>query len=174
MNTNNDPATQQQLQTLAQWLSCGDLDEHEIERIVGVCTQARAKPAETLRENYGSDAAKVAEYDPDGVTAFVLFIELEDYFAVADTVDELYEQIIEAFEQPALPDYPYDDNDFDTVSDFFTWVDAQLLAHHPKYQLISFGQSYTNDFQVILVYREQAPDILALCAKLELQAEACS
>src|SRR5690606_28576360 len=122
----------------------------------------------TLRTQYGSDAAKVAQYDPRGVTAFILFIELEDYFAVADTVDELYEQIVDAFEQPALPAYPYDDNDFQTVSDFYQWVDDQLLRHHGKYQLISFGESYTHDFQLVLVYREQVQGLLALCAQLGL------
>ncbi|HWK71356.1 MAG TPA: hypothetical protein VNS29_11010 [Burkholderiaceae bacterium] len=161
------------LARLIGMLSCGDLDPHETERIVNICIQAGDEPAETLRKHYGADAAKVAEYDPAGVMAFIVFVELEDYFAVADTVDELYEQVVDAFEQPALPDYPYDDNDFQTISDFYRWVDGQLLAHHAKYQLIGFGESYTNDFQVILVYREQAMDILSLCKELGLRAELC-
>ncbi|MGB6104608.1 MAG: hypothetical protein WBF88_12275 [Pusillimonas sp.] len=164
---------QQQLSRLIDLLSCDDMDEHEASRIVGVCMQARDEPEKILREHYGADAAKVAQYDPQGVMAFILFIELEDYFAVADTVDELYEQIVDAFEQPALPGYPYDDNDFQTVSDFYQWVDRQLLAHHGKYRLISFGESYTNDFQVILVYREQTDELLALSAALGLQAGLC-
>ncbi|UYO92646.1 hypothetical protein [Pollutimonas sp. M17] len=161
------------LARLIGMLSCGDLDPHETERIVNICIQAEDEPAETLRKHYGADAAKVAEYDPAGVMAFIVFVELEDYFAVADTVDELYEQVVDAFEQPALPDYPYDDNDFQTISDFYRWVDGQLLAHHGKYRLIAFGESYTNDFQVILVYREQAMDILSLCKELGLRAELC-
>src|SRR3546814_20693290 len=96
--------------------------------------------------DWSSDVCS-SDLDPKGVMAFILFIELEDYFAVADTVDEVYEQIVDAFEQPALPDYPYDDNDFQTVSAFYQWVDGQLLAHHNKYRLISFGERYTNDFQ---------------------------
>ncbi len=163
----------ERLGELIGMLSCGDLDEHETSRIVNICIQAKDRPAETLHENYGADAAKVAEYDPGGVMAFIIFVELEDYFAVADTVDELYEQIVDAFEQPALPDYPYDDNDFETISDFYRWVDRQLQEHHGKYRLIGFGESYTNDFQVILVYREQAADILALCKELGLRAELC-
>ncbi|MGB3288443.1 MAG: hypothetical protein WBA83_04125 [Burkholderiaceae bacterium] len=163
----------ERLTRLIGMLSCGDLDPHETERIVATCLQAQDEPAETLRKNYGADAAKIAEYDPKGVMAFIVFVELEDYFAVADTVDELYEQVVDAFEQPALPDYPYDDNDFQTISDFYRWVDGQLLAHHAKYRLIGFGESYTNDFQVVLVYREQVEDILSLCKELGLRAELC-
>lgn len=173
MNTKSTP-TAEQLTRLVALLSCNDMDEHETSRIVDVCLQAQAEPEKTLRTQYGTDAAKVAQYDPLGVTAFILFLELEDYFAVADTVDELYEQIVEAFEQPALPDYPYDDNDFQTVSDFYLWLDRQLLAHHAKYQLISFGESYTNDFQVVLVLREQTQELFALCEMLGLQAEPCA
>ncbi|MYN13764.1 hypothetical protein GSY71_11515 [Pusillimonas sp. TS35] len=161
------------LQALVRMLSCDDLDPHEVSRVVDICLQADADPAGTLRTYYGNNAANVAQYDPKGVTAYIVFLELEDYFAVSDTVDELYEQIIDAFEQPQLPEYPYEDNDFETVADFYRWVDAQLLAHHPRYQLISFGESYTNDFQVVLVYREQAADILDLCARLSLAAGLC-
>jgi len=163
----------QQLTRLIGLLSCDDLDEHETSHIVNICVQAQGEPAATLKEHYGADAAKVAEYDPQGVTAFILFIELEDYFAVADTVDELYEQIVGAFEHPELPGYPYDNNDFETISDFYQWVDRQLLAHHDKYCLISFGESYTNDFQTVLIHREQASAALALCQALDLKAEPC-
>ena len=164
---------EEKLAELLAMLSCNDLDEHETQRIVNICVQARDKPEETLQDNYGADAAKVAKYEPQGVIAFVIFVELEDYFAVADNVDELYEQIIDAFEHPALPEYPYDNNTFETLSDFYQWVDAQLLAHHDKYCLIAFGESYTSDFQVVLVHREKANEILALCKDLDLQAERC-
>jgi hypothetical protein len=163
-----------QLEQLIGLLSCNDLDEAEIERIAGVCLKADAEPTSTLADHYGMDAAQVARYDPEGTTAFIIFTELEDYFAVSDTVDELYEQVIDAFETPTLPDYPYDDNDFQSISDFFRWVDQQLLQHHEKYCLISFGESYTHDFQVILVYRSDVVEILQLCATLGIQAERCA
>lgn len=161
------------LNILIDALSCGDLDEHETARIVGICLQALENPAAVLAENYGGEAAEVAQYDPQGVIAFIVFIELEDYFAVADTVDELHEQIIAAFETPQLPAYPYDDNDFETVSDYFQWLDAQLLEHHAAYRLIHFGQSYTNDFQTVLIHRQEAESLLALCRDLALEAEYC-
>lgn len=161
------------LGTLIGLLSCGDLDEHETQRIVQACVAACRDAPKTLREFYGADAAKVAQYDPAGVIAFVLFVELEDYFAVADTVDELYEQVVDAFEHPALPEYPYDDNDFQSIPDFYQWVDEQLLRHHDKYCLIEFGESYTNDFQVILVHRATVDRTLDLCRELELHAARC-
>lgn len=161
------------LNTVITALSCDDLDAHETARVVGICRQALEDPAAALKENYGDEAAEVAKYDPKGVIAFVVFIELEDYFAVADTVDELHEQIIAAFETPQLPDYPYDDNDFETVSDYFQWLDAQLLEHHPAYRLIHFGQSYTHDFQTVLVHRNGADALLELCRDLQLDAEYC-
>ena len=163
----------QKLGTLIGLLSCDDLDEHETSRIVNICLQARTDAVKTLKENYGADAAKVAEYDPEGVGSFIIFVELEDYFAVADTVDELYEQIVDSFEHPALPEYPYDNNNFETITDFYHWVDQQLQTHHEKYGLISFGESYTHDFQVILVYRDKTSDILSLCQELGLQAQRC-
>ncbi|TEA78462.1 hypothetical protein [Allopusillimonas ginsengisoli] len=169
-----DALTHSKLARLIGLLSCDDLDTHETERIAGICMQAIDRPAATLQTHYGADAAKVAQYDPDGVTAFILFVELQDYFAVSDNVDELYEQIMDAFEQPQLPGYPYDDNAFETISDFYRWVDAQLLTHHPNYQLISFGESYTHDFQDVLVYRKQVEEILALCKSLALRAELCA
>lgn len=168
--SNFDP---QKLAALIGLLSCDDLDEHETERIVNICQQAQADPVKTLADNYGADAAKVAEYDPAGVMTFIVFIELEDYFAVADTVDELYEQIIDAFEYPALPEYPYDNAEFNTLSEYYRWVDQQLQTHHEKYCLISFGESYTHDFQVILVYRDKQAEILALCKELGMQAQRC-
>lgn len=171
--TTEPDAYAQKLTELVRLLSCDDLDEHETTRIVNICIQARNDAARTLKDNYGADAAKVAEYDPQGATAFIIFIELEDYFAVADTVDELYEQIVDAFEHPALPEYPYDNNNFETLSEYYGWVDQQLQLHHNKYCLIGFGESYTHDFQVILVYRDKAPEILALCKQLGLQAERC-
>jgi len=164
---------QKKLATLIGMLSCGDMDEHETARIVNICEQAKTDPAKTLKDNYGADAAKVAQYDPAGVMAFIVFVELEDYFAVADNVDELYEQIVDAFENPALPEYPYDNNNFETLSDFYDWVDKQLQVHHEKYCLLCFGESYTNDFQSVLVYRDQLADILALCKELDMQAHRC-
>ncbi len=160
------------LTQLIQHLSCGDLDAHEVEAIVGVCLEAGANPSEVLAEHYGADAAQVARYDPQGVTAFVIFIELEDYFAISDTVDELHEQIMAAFETPMLPDFPYE-NDFETLGDYFAWLDGQLSIHHPRYQLIQFGQSYTHDFQVILVYRADVERVLELCQQLGVEADFC-
>lgn len=174
MDDENQGLYRSQISRLIDLLACGDLDPPETERIAKICVQAQSDPAATLLKHYGADAAKVAEYDADGVAAFIIFIELEDYFAVADTVDELYEQIIDAFERPALPAYPYDDNDFETVSDFYRWVDSQLLVHHPKYQLIGFGESYSHDFQVILVRRDDVEEILNLCAALGVLAGRCA
>lgn len=171
--TTEPDSTPQKLAALIGLLSCDGLDEHETSRIVNLCLQAKTDAVTVLKDNYGADAAKVAEYDPQGVIPFIIFVELEDYFSVADTVDELYEQIIDAFEHPALPEYPYDNNTFETLPDFYHWVDQQLQTHHEKYSLISFGESYTHDFQVILVYRDKVSEILALCQELEFHAQRC-
>ncbi|NYT38380.1 hypothetical protein ERD78_15495 [Allopusillimonas soli] len=162
------------LASLVGMLSCGDLDTHEIGRIAALCQHARDDAEAVLHREYGPEAARLAGQPSPAITAFIIFVELEDYFAVADTVDELYEQIVAAFERPLLPPYPYDDNDFQTVDDFYQWTEAQLRMHHPRYRLLAFGQSYTHDFQVILVLREQVDDILALCGQLGLYAELCA
>ena len=165
---------QDKLATLIDLLSCHDLDEQEVKGIVSLCTDAMAEPARMLAGNYGDDAAQVDRYDPSGVVAFVIFTELEDYFAVSDTVDELHEQVVAAFETPALPDYPYNNTPFETVADYFAWLDTQLLEHHPKYRLIEFGQSYTHDFQTILVLRNTVDQIQALCQELGILAQPCN
>lgn len=162
------------LAALVDLLSCHDLDEHEVKGIVSLCTEAGADTARMLADNYGEDASQIARYDPTGVIAFVIFTELEDYFAVSDTVDELHEQVVAAFETPALPDYPYDDNQFKTVADYFLWLDEQLLVHHPKYRLLEFGQSYTHDFQTVLVQRDTVDQILGLCTDLSIPAQPCN
>lgn len=167
-------ALQTQLGRLIELLSCYDLDIHEIGAIASLCVQAVTDPVGTLTENYGEEAAQIARYDPTGVTGFIIFTELEDYFAVSDTVDELHEQIIAAFETPNLPNYPYDDNQFETVADYFAWLDKQLLLHHAKYCLIEFGQSYTHDFQTVLVLRDTTDEILALCKELSIPAQLCT
>lgn len=168
-----DTTEEQQLAALIDLLSCNELDAHERNAVVQLCQQAKADPVNTLKENYGGDSTQIAQYDPKGVVAFVIFVELEDYFAVSDTVDEMHEQLIAAFEQPALPGYPYDDNAFETVDDYYRWLDTQLLLHHPKYRLIYFGESYMQDFQVILVYRDTVAILLELCRDLEIQAGLC-
>lgn len=165
--------SEQALTELINRLSCNDLDSHETSRIAGICLQASQDPVKVLTENYGAEAAQIVQYDPQGVLAFIIFIELEDYFAAADTVDELYEQIVDAFETPTLPEYPYDNNTFETVSDYYQWLDQELLTHHPKYRLITFGQSYSNDFQVILVFRDDVDKILELCGQLGIDAALC-
>lgn len=164
---------QRNITRLLELLSCNDLDVHETEAIVLLCLQVLRDPARTLAENYGEDAAQIARYDPSGVLAFVIATELEDYFAVSDTVDELHEEIVAAFETPMLPDYPYDNNTFVTVTDYFGWLDEQLLLHHPRYCLIEFGQSYTHDFQTILVGRATLSETLALCEQLDIVAQPC-
>jgi len=166
-------AQQSGLARLIDLLSCHDVDVHEIEGVVRLCIQATSEPAKTLSDNYGDDAAQISRYDPSGVMAFIVFSELEDYFAVSDTVDELHEQILAAFESPTLPEYPYDNNQFETVADYFSWLDEQLLIHHPTYRLIEFGQSYTHDFQTILVLRDTVDEILGLCKELDIAAHPC-
>jgi len=170
----HDDDQRAKLARLVELLSCHDVDVHGIEGIVTLCGQAVREPARTLSDNYGEDAAQVARYDPTGVLAFIVFTELEDYFAVSDTVDELHEQIVAAFETPTLPDYPYDDNEFETVADYFLWLDEQLLIHHPNYRLIEFGQSYTHDFQTVLIRRDTVEETLALCTGLGIHAQPCS
>lgn len=168
-----DEIQHKQLTQLIQRLSCDDLDEHEVKGIVSLCLEAMRDPASMLAANYGEEASQIAQYDPNGVVAFVVFTELEDYFAVADTVDELHEQIIAAFDTPTLPEYPYDNNQFETVADYFAWLDEQLLIHHAKYRLIEFGQSYTHDFQTILVLRDTVDELLQLCNDLGIAALPC-
>ena len=160
------------LQRLLNLLTGFEQHEQDIQDISQSILNACSSPA-AMGEAYGSQARTLMEHDPEGALVLAISYELDDYLALADTVDELWEEIQAAFEARDLPPFPYDDLPFQDVEGFFDWADKQLLACHPDYGLLEFAQSYDEEFQLILVKREHTPEILRLCQELGIPAEPC-
>ncbi|WP_341667205.1 hypothetical protein [Alcaligenes sp. SDU_A2] len=160
------------LQRLLNLLTGFEQHEQDIQDIAQSIQNACASP-DAMGQAYGSQARTLMEHDPEGALVLAIGYELDDYLALADTVDELWEEIQGAFEARDLPPFPYDDMPFQDVDGFFEWANTQLLTCHPDYGLLEFAQSYDEEFQLILVKREHIQEILNLCQKLGIPAEPC-
>lgn len=125
---------------------------------------------EAMGRAYGPEAQAVAESHPDSRRLLALSYELDDYFALGNSVDEIWEEILAAFESPDMPAFPYEDMPFQDIESFFVWADEQLLESHPDYGLIEFAPNPEYEFQLILVKRAYITDILSLCDELGLSA----
>jgi len=116
----------------------------------------------------GAEMAWLLEVDPEGITAWVIFNELFDVFVVCDKIDELHEQIQEVFPEAPIPDFPY--GQFPTTPDYFIWLDKLLKGTPPGYQLISFGDSYGDNLQGLIISRADTERIMDLCKQLNIKA----
>lgn len=163
-----------QLREVIHHLSDGSLDKAETQTLIDITLEAQEKPETVVKRLYGADAAQMIARYPDEVTAFILGVELEDYLIVANTVDELWEETIDCFENPQLADFPYDDMPFEDIEGFYHWADDQLQAHHPDYALIEFGQHYSFEFQLILIRRNAVETVVSLCQGLGIHAQPCA
>ncbi|MEJ6666404.1 hypothetical protein EGK70_005420 [Alcaligenes aquatilis] len=159
-----------QLTRLLNLLTGFDQKEEDIAAISQSVLTASASPA-AMGEAYGKHAQNLMEHDPDGALILAISYELDDYLALADTVDELWEEILAAFESQDLPAFPYEDMPFQDVDGFFQWANEQLQEFHPAYCLLEFAQSYDEEFQLIVVKRESLEEILSLCEKLDIPAQ---
>lgn len=163
-----------QLRELIGYLSDSSLDNAETQGLIDIALEAHNHAEAVIKRLYGSDAASIIKRHPTQGVAFVLGVELEDYLIVADTVDELWEETIDCFENPQLAEFPYDDMPFEDVDGFYAWADAQLLEHHSDYALIEFAQHYNAEFQLALVRRDKLNKVLNLCKSLDIHAQACA
>lgn len=79
----------------------------------------------------------------------------------SDKADELYEQISEQFSEPlpaAPPHYRY-------LHEYLGLLDAELQRRGPQpggYELLEFGDSYSDELQVLLVFRKDTARLLKL------------
>lgn len=158
------------LTRLLNLLTGFDQNEQDVQAISQAVLTASTSPV-AMGEIYGKQAQNLMEYDPDGALILAISYELDDYLALADTVDELWEEILAAFESSDLPAFPYDDMPFQDVDGFFQWANEQLQQYHPSYCLLEFAQSYDEEFQLIVVKREHLDEILSLCKTLDIPVQ---
>ncbi|TYZ13358.1 hypothetical protein FY528_02815 [Hymenobacter lutimineralis] len=99
------------------------------------------------------------------MTEVALSEVLEQELCRSDKADELYEQISEQFREPlpaAPPHYRY-------LREYLQLLDAELQQRGPQpggYELLEFGDSYSDELQVLLVFRKDTPRLLELGQQL--------
>jgi|GEM_PF-946040 len=89
---------------------------------------------------------------------------------ISDKIDELYEQLQDSFEPP-LPPAPAG---LRYAADYFRWLDELLRARGPQpggYQLLEFGDSLSDEVQVIVVRRADTPRLLDLARQFGIRTK---
>lgn len=162
-------STEQHLiKELITLLASQRLDQDEIDEITETTTLAYNDPEAYIYSDEAAEMAWLLEEDPEGITAWAIFSELFDFFVVCDKIDELHEQIQEVFTEGPIPDFPY--GQFPLTPDYFTWLDKLLKGMPPGYRLISFGDSYGDNLQGLIIRRTDTERILFLCKTLNIKA----
>jgi hypothetical protein len=142
--------------------------EEDINEISEIATRAYNDPEAYIDSDEGAEMAWLLEVDPEGIPAWVIFNELFDVFVVCDKIDELHEQIQEVFPEAPIPDFPY--GQFPATPDYFIWLDKLLKGTPPGYQLISFGDSYGDNLQGLIISRADTERVMHLCKTLNIKA----
>ncbi len=154
---------------LLDLLSNCEQQADQLELIATHIQEALQSP-EAMQATYGDDTQALAIDTPANSLLLALSYELDDYFALGDSVDEIWEEVLAAFETPGMPAFPYEDMPFQDIESFFLWADQQLLQAHPDYALIEFASNPEYEFQLILIQRQHMSEILELCERLGLTA----
>ncbi|HZX76613.1 hypothetical protein [Lysobacter sp.] len=150
-----------QLETLIDLLTCGDLEPDEVrERAANVRNAAEDPNLDWLDEPSDDELMQVA-----------VQFQLTDFLAEGDKVDELHEFIAETFEPP-FPEYPHPPGTRDfSPDDYFRWLDDYLATRGPGYELLLWGNQYDENLYAIVVRRADTDRILELAAGLSLVVE---
>ncbi|SHG32499.1 hypothetical protein [Pedobacter caeni] len=144
------------------------LDQEEISRITEVVTRAYHDPEGYIYSEEDGDMSWLLETDPEGITTWAIYSELIAFFIISDKIDEFHEQVQEPFEGGPIPDFPY--GQFPSTDEYFVWINKLLKAMPQGYQLISFGDSYGDNLQGIIVDRADTHKIMALCQTLNVKS----
>lgn len=99
------------------------------------------------------------------MTEVALTEAIQQELCRSDKADELYEQISEQLKEPlpaAPPHYRY-------LREYLELLDAELQGRGPQpggYELLECGDSYSDELQVVLVFRKDTPRLLQLGQQL--------
>lgn len=102
------------------------------------------------------------------MTEVALTDAIEQELCRSDKADELYEQISEQFADP-LPVTPPSCR---YLLDYMRIMDAELQQRGPQpggYELLEFGDSYSDELQVLLVFRKDTFRLLELGQQLGIR-----
>lgn len=160
-----------QLSELIAGISSGCLSEEEVERIADEAARAYADAEGFLRDNPDIN------YDdsfPIPLGEWVVVGSLPDTVLFqADRLDDLLEQIQSSFgPQVSFNLKPRNLAKADALT-ALRRIQVQLGALYPEkggYVLMDFSVPLDDEFQTVLVYAEDLPRVLELCAALGIQA----
>lgn len=161
----------QQLVELIGKISSGCLADDEILRIADEASQAYADPAGFLAANPDIN------YDdsfPISLGEWVVVGSLpETVLFQADTYPDLLAQIIESFGPGVAFNLKPKQLAKAEALVALNRIQVQMSAHSPDrggYVLVNFSQLLDDELQVVLVFGEDVPRVLELCAALHIQA----
>jgi len=162
-----------QLSELITCISSGCMEAEEIERIADEAARAYADAEGFLRDNPD------VNYDdsfPIPLGEWVVVGSLpETVLFQADRLDQLFEQIQASFgPQVSFTLKPRQLAKTDLLT-ALRRIQVQLSALYPEkggYVLLDFSVPLDDAFQAVLVYAEDLPRVLQLCAELGIQAAA--
>ncbi|WP_428968963.1 hypothetical protein ACQR50_15330 [Sphingomonas sp. Xoc002] len=92
-----------------------------------------------------------------------------DYVLIGDKIDELHELISDEFAEPLKP-FPYrDDLEKVLAADYFAWLDNELSARTPAWELLSWDNDLDDNLHVVIVRRSDTDRIITLAGSLSLR-----
>lgn len=161
MTTNTLAADVTELLTLL----AGTLDPQELEAATETVVLAVQDP-DAYFEQYLSEEEHGWMRDCGAsMTEVALTEAIQQELCCSDKADELYEQVSEQFSDP-LPAAPASCR---YLHEYLRLLDDALQLRGPQpggYELLEFGDSYSDELQVLVVFRKDTPRILELGQQL--------
>lgn len=145
------------LAELISLLTCGDLQGEDAQ----TCAAA-------VRADMDDPDLAFVEEENDRLQ-FLIRVQLDDWIAWSDKIDELHDKIIADFQEP-LPPFPHHANKMDFSSaDYFRWMDSVLAGQ--GYELLLWRDRFDDNIYAFAVGRDDTARILALCTDIGVYAE---
>ena len=143
---------------LVSLLSGRTLDDEAVREMVAELDAALREPEEWM-----------LDFDPETIRQLTVELAIIDYVLIGDKIDELHELISDEFAEPLKP-FPYrDDNEKVLVADYFAWLDNELGARIPAWELLSWDNDLDDNLHVVIVRRLDTDRIVALADSLGLR-----
>ena len=151
----------EKIKTLVELLLAA-FDVNHPEEIIGNCIKAYTDTETFIAEN---DLSWLPDHSPTAVLNFALPGEITHWMVYGDKIDELHARLAEQLEDD-FPGFPQEKKF--TSPEYFTWLDEQLLANENELELMEVGNSFSDEWQVLFVRRENSSSILELATALNI------
>lgn len=108
----------------------------------------------------------LADYDDETIRQLTVEMVLSDFVMMGDKIDELHELISDEFAEPLKPFPERADGEKVLAANYFAWLDAQLAARSPAWELLEWHNDLDDNLHVIIVRRSDTDHILALAGTM--------